>query len=851
MADETLVIEIKADTSGLEPTISLLEKLGKIDAATAEQFRKATSAFQAQQNTLKQSQTEFKKTGDEAEKAGKKIAGATKDANKSFGDFINTIKGAGAAVGIGLGVAAVVAFGKESFKAFTDAEKTAKVLQTAVGVNGGLQRDFEALIEQSKELQKTTIFSDDNIQKVQTMALQFGLTTKQVQNLLPTITDFASATGQTLEGALEAVLRGTEGMARGLKIYGVQVLDTGTKQEKLANITQQLTDKFAGQAEVVGKTTFGATERLKNQFNDLQEEIGGIVADVGEATAVMIEWVLNGFKPVEEHAELTGNKLDELGKKILGGIPKALIQSQIAQLRALGAEIPNELIEQLKQFNLDEFNNEIQSLDDKTLVAKLKNIETETIGLAKLGDLSLKERLKIINDEIAARKASGKLIEDQNQEDEEAEKKRLQNLKEQQKAQEELRKFTLEQELKNIDESQVARQADAVKTITDTKKLQDRLVIIEFEALQERIKIKQRFGESTLEEDSKVNDLILKNTIALNDAIAKENEDAQERRLKKAKEVKESIDDLSKSESDLSKKSLSELLAIIKAGTDAGLKGAQDVADAQKEIADRAVKILESLSSIASEIGEIFANQSQAQIDSLESVREAQQEQFDADSEALQNKLDRDLITQAQFENQSAELKKRRAADEKRIDQEQRKIKQEAAERQKAFDIFQTIINTARAIVEALPSVPLSILVGAVGALQLAKIISTPIPKFAKGIEVLKGRGTATSDSIPAMLSAGEGVMPADINKEYRAALSAIYNRKVPASLINNFVRMKLDGMPQSKGTNIQFPEMLDRDGVRYGMKDALGDGISISNTRQIAQDIVDILPTDNPRRRI
>jgi len=42
-------------------------------------------------------------------------------------------------------------------------------------------------------------------------------------------------------------------------------------------------------------------------------------------------------------------------------------------------------------------------------------------------------------------------------------------------------------------------------------------------------------------------------------------------------------------------------------------------------------------------------------------------------------------------------------------------------------------INTARAIVEALPNIPLSVLVGALGALQIAAIAAKPIPQFAEG----------------------------------------------------------------------------------------------------------------------
>jgi len=37
------------------------------------------------------------------------------------------------------------------------------------------------------------------------------------------------------------------------------------------------------------------------------------------------------------------------------------------------------------------------------------------------------------------------------------------------------------------------------------------------------------------------------------------------------------------------------------------------------------------------------------------------------------------------------------------------------------------------AVVAALPNIPLSVLIGAIGALQVAQVLATPIPKFKKG----------------------------------------------------------------------------------------------------------------------
>jgi len=76
---------------------------------------------------------------------------------------------------------------------------------------------------------------------------------------------------------------------------------------------------------------------------------------------------------------------------------------------------------------------------------------------------------------------------------------------------------------------------------------------------------------------------------------------------------------------------------------------------------------------------------------------------------------------------------KQRAALEKRTQAAINSEKTKQANRDKALALFQAIVSTSRAVAEALPNIPLSILVGAAGAIQIAAIASQPIPKFEKG----------------------------------------------------------------------------------------------------------------------
>jgi hypothetical protein len=75
----------------------------------------------------------------------------------------------------------------------------------------------------------------------------------------------------------------------------------------------------------------------------------------------------------------------------------------------------------------------------------------------------------------------------------------------------------------------------------------------------------------------------------------------------------------------------------------------------------------------------------------------------------------------------------------KRVEDEERRIRIEQAKREKALAIFNTIINTAQAVVKAFATTgPIAGpvfagIIGALGAAQIALIASRPIPRFFKG----------------------------------------------------------------------------------------------------------------------
>jgi hypothetical protein len=162
----------------------------------------------------------------------------------------------------------------------------------------------------------------------------------------------------------------------------------------------------------------------------------------------------------------------------------------------------------------------------------------------------------------------------------------------------------------------------------------------------------------------------------------------------------------------------------------------------------------------------------------------------------------RSLDVQRDAELSNAELTDaQRLQIENRYQEQERRIKQQAFEADRAAAIAQAIINGALAIGKTYAqfgftpaAIPAAIAAGVATAAQIAVIQSTPIPQFADGTEFLVGKGTGRSDDNLAWLSHGERVVPAGINSDYFPALSAIQNRDVEPTFANNILTALANG---------------------------------------------------------
>lgn len=186
----------------------------------------------------------------------------------------------------------------------------------------------------------------------------------------------------------------------------------------------------------------------------------------------------------------------------------------------------------------------------------------------------------------------------------------------------------------------------------------------------------------------------------------------------------------------------------------------------------------------ADAIGEILGNITQMQSESvkkeLEEWKKSQFERLSYEEESA-NKMAR---TEAQKERIKAYYERQRQKIEKKAEEEYKKRMRTMFYLEKAANIAKAISATALAVTEALPNIPLSVFVGAMGAAQVATIASQELPQMATGGVVgydnqtgksqrgkVRGVGTGTDDRILTALSNGEYVMDAKNTAKYISIL--------------------------------------------------------------------------------
>jgi uncharacterized coiled-coil DUF342 family protein len=200
--------------------------------------------------------------------------------------------------------AAAVKFGKDSVRAYTEAQTSQVKLQSAFAKFPALaDTNINALRGLNTELAKKTRFDDDATASGQAVLAQFKLTGQQITQLTPLLQDYAARTGKDLPSAATTLGKAVMGNGRALKAVGINFKDTGTEAGNFEQIVAGLRTQVGGFAQQEGKTAAGQIAILKNQFGELQEAVGAkLVPALSKGVGLLTDFV--GF--IDENKQVVG-----------------------------------------------------------------------------------------------------------------------------------------------------------------------------------------------------------------------------------------------------------------------------------------------------------------------------------------------------------------------------------------------------------------------------------------------------------------------------------------------------------------------------------------------------------------
>lgn len=200
-----------------------------------------------------------------------------------------------------------------------------------------------------------------------------------------------------------------------------------------------------------------------------------------------------------------------------------------------------------------------------------------------------------------------------------------------------------------------------------------------------------------------------------------------------------SAKDRAKLEDDLAKAKI----ASEKAVTDATIaenkrQVADDEAATQKRIAN-AQKWLQVVSDSLNAVNGLASAIYDAKIERVEEEQEANEEAGEAEQERISELVEKNVITEEEGEARKRAAEAQTAKKTEELEKKKQQLKHRQAVWDKANSIAQIGISTALAIMQIHASIPppasyvFQAITAALGAVQLATAIATPIPKYAKG----------------------------------------------------------------------------------------------------------------------
>lgn len=290
---------------------------------------------------------------------GRASTKALKNTEKQSNNFFNTFK-AGAlrlAGPISAVVGGFLSIQKGINEAVEDAKLTRQIEASLLAVGDASSDTVQGILDFADAIKDATGVSDDLVKSTFITAQNFGISTDKAKELTVAAIDLAAATGTDVESAVR-LLGGTfDGTVGKLANYGEEFRNLTKEQLEAGDAIDIVSKKFGGSAAKDLDTFSGRLGQLSNSFGDFLKEIGKTVTESPavqaalSATAEGIDEVTEAIKRSKQEEE---SRDFSFGASVLGA-SGAYIQA---------AENIRQTNEQLKAFRDIEIGGQSKAVAD-------------------------------------------------------------------------------------------------------------------------------------------------------------------------------------------------------------------------------------------------------------------------------------------------------------------------------------------------------------------------------------------------------------------------------------------------------------------------------------------------------
>lgn len=662
---------------------------------------------------------------------------------RNVGNYRDALGGLGDRVkGLGtnflglIGVIGTGAFLQSAIDEFIGMDKNVRMLQNTLK-NLGVPAAFDRISASADRLAKqfTYLDNDDILKTFQQLTVYGKLTEEQMNDLLPVIIDFAAASGQDLQGATSTIIKALEGNGKALKEYGINIKDAKSTTEALGIVMNELGPKVAGVGKAFGDSAAGGLASAQQEFKNIKEEIGaGLLPILNSVLTVLLDIVKGAFGAGKALVDAFSGE-SSLIASILGSSDNKDIAFETEQVYKQQLSIYKENLRQFKA----------AQQQGKLLNKTEDDLSKEFIG-------SLKKRLA---------------------EREEAYKKIKQGVNKQaiMSALADIR--GLQRALQELDKT-----GGTIKPTTDPNKLfgdgkkdkKEKVDNSEFEILRANIELAKEFDLKRMEneklsyqarlqalydfgndsrqliEAQAENDL--KNAeLTAGERLKIENNKNNEL-IRLTQDLADKLEKITQRDFKVDTSSIGKAVKGLPAEIQKALddfKKAQDQAikDHAKALEDLKKNTKQAVFDLASELEnlffDIFTNQIEAQKNAIQDQIDLLEAQKQKDIEVENSRVQ----TAQERADAIAVIEARANAKRQALELKQRQLDQQKARFEKARAVTEIVQGTALAVVNALTQVKslgpgaivLASLIGALGAVQIARVLAQPIPRYKDGTE--------------------------------------------------------------------------------------------------------------------